>query len=643
MADKATANGGDTAGLPFFTGASSSNSIPITESSIAIDVAIGMGMADSTNQSATSDNGSGPPRGPVGSRALVAYAPSATSPHYVSYGKFVMTHSGLWVQIDDEESLICAPFEVLARGRNPQSQDWSSQLRWKDDDDRLHELFVFDADLHRNFPQVCARLAAGGLRIDAGPARSCLQAYLNGLNVPQRVTTVARTGWHVLPSGRVFVLPTEIIGSTDVDPVLFNGAADVQHGYDSRGTLLSWRSGVATRVHGHWVPMLAISAAFAGPLLELVDAEGGGLHFFGSSSIGKTSVCLNAPASVWGSPHFVRSWRSTANGLEALAALANDTLLPLDELGVGDATDVATGVYQLSSGTGKNRARSNGALQQPLLWRNIVLSTGELPIPAKLTESGAHPRAGQLVRILDIPADAGHGHGVFDSVGLDGPPAELARAISLAARTSYGMAGPAFVRQLIRRGDAGVRRTVMEHIRDFGRRHMPEGADGQVQRAADRLALIGAAGELAIEGGILPWRPGEAIEAAARGFDAWIGHRGGVHAGEVQQAVRQVRHFLEQYGESRFQQLDTRRGPSPVANRAGWRRGDGGTRSWWILPEVWRREVCDGLDPTATARTLAARGFLKPDRQGKFARAERTPEGSTRVYVITAAIFASDE
>jgi Domain of unknown function (DUF927) len=90
-----------------------------------------------------------------------------------------------------------------------------------------------------------------------------------------------------------------------------------------------------------------MSAAFAGPLLGIVDGEGGGLHFFGNSSIGKTTMCMKATASVWGAPNFVRSCRSTANGLEALAAAATDTLLPLDELGVADAHDIAAGVYQL--------------------------------------------------------------------------------------------------------------------------------------------------------------------------------------------------------------------------------------------------------------------------------------------------------
>ena len=78
--------------------------------------------------------------------------------------------------------------------------------------------------------------------------------------------------------------------------------------------------------------------AFAGPLLGLIGREGGGFNFYGQSSRGKTTLA-EASASVWGKggrPGFVRSWRSTANALEATAALHTDTLLVLDELSVVD-------------------------------------------------------------------------------------------------------------------------------------------------------------------------------------------------------------------------------------------------------------------------------------------------------------------
>jgi putative DNA primase/helicase len=581
--------------------------------------------------------------GPSIGTALTVYthqgASNAQGPAYRSFDNFVMDDGGLWNLVDGETIWVCSPFEILGRGRKPGGHDWSLALRWADDDGRLHELVLPDAGLQRNFARLCGQLASEGLRIAVGPPRELLQQYLNRVKLSERITIVSRTGWHEMEAGPVFALPTEIFDSVRTEPVIFDGALDSANIYTSRGSLEDWRKRVAAPLAGHMVPMLAMSAAFVGPLLALVNGEGGGLHFFGYSSIGKTTVCVQAPASVWGPPGLVRSWRSTANGLEGLAALATDTFLPLDELGVAEAKDVAASVYQLASNVGKARAKSNGALTATRSWRVSIVSTGELPMTAKLMESGRKTHAGQLVRMLDLPADAGCGFGVFDGPGPLGDPARLADVIKRAAGTVYGTAGPAFLRRLVGRGDADLLEMLVEHLDDFRRRIVPGGADGQVVRAANRLGLVAAAGELAIAWGILPWSSGEVDRAAAQGFQKWLELRGGHGAQEDHRAFAQVRQFLEEH-DSRFQRPGTTES-RPIKDLAGWAKGEGDAREWWVLPHVWQKEVCAGLDPTATARLLTQRGLLRPDeRGGKFARAERTPLGSKRVYVISAAILS---
>ena len=452
---------------------------------------------------------------------------------------------------------------------------------------------------------------------------------------------MSRTGWHLIGEHRVFVLPDAVIGQPEAETVVLTGATAAP--YSRKGTLQNWREGVGRLTAGHGRLVLAVSTAFAGPLVDLVGGEGGGVNLYGQSSRGKTTA-LKAAASVWGrgasDPGFVRSWRATANAQEATAAIVTDTLLCLDEIGVAEGRDAAAAVYQLASGVGKGRSARDGSIRAPMTWRVLTLSTGELPMAAKIAEDKQRKAyAGQAVRLLDVPADAGRGYGVFDNGGPDGEPARLAEALQKAALSAYGEAGPAFVRALMDLGPDEARALVVDLVDNFVAEQAPAEADGQIRRAAARLGMIAAAGELARTFNIVPWAEGEAEAAAARALADWIGSRGGTEPAEVREAIGQVRRFFEAHGESRFEPVDET-DARPVPNRAGWRRGHGDGRVWLVLPEMWKSEVCAGLDPVGTARILAERAMMKRDPNGRLQRSERTPGGATlRVYVVTSTVF----
>jgi putative DNA primase/helicase len=346
-------------------------------------------------------------------------------------GLSVEIAKGSGKNVRTEAVWLAAPFAILGRVRDPNSEGWARLLRWHDDDGRLHEHPVSDADLHSDPSLLCAKLASLGLKITTGPARAHLIRYLNNANVRVRVTIFHRTGWHDVNGKLDFVLPRPVV----VGDQTFIVAGATVSPYEAAGSLHDWQASVGKLVAGHNRPMFAVGTAFAPPLLKLVGGEGGGYNLRGSSSIGKTTV-LCAGASVWGRADehgIMRTWRGTANGLESTAALFSDTLLPLDELGVASAQEVSNIVYSLVSGIGKQRAQRDGSPRPPNTWRVTVLSTGELGIADKIREAGGRVRAGQEVRILDIDADAGKGFGVFDHGGPDGDPGKLASAIKEAA------------------------------------------------------------------------------------------------------------------------------------------------------------------------------------------------------------------
>jgi putative DNA primase/helicase len=579
-------------------------------------------------------------------RAAIAIAKPFEPPEgpaYISYGKYTMDADGLHAEMktgkgknaETNSVRVSAPFEIIGLGRNSDGRGWGRFLRWRDLDGRPHEKFVSDEVLQGDAAAICASLAAEGLQIVRGQQRE-LANYLSGAETTARVTTVHRTGWHVTNGENAFVLPGETIGHKAIGRVLLDGTA---HGpYETRGTLAEWRDGVGALTAGHAIPMLAISTAFAGPLLHLVGLEGGGLNLFGQSSRGKTT-CLQAAASVWGrgaTPGYVRPWRATANGLEGAAAQSTDTVMVLDEFSMVDARDAAQALYGLANGQGKQRAARDGSPREPKSWRVLFLSSGESPVDAKLSEApGRKARAGQLVRLLDIPANRGAGFGVFDDGGRDGNAADLAKLIKLAATSAYGTAGPEFVRGLIANGVTGD--DVSALISSFVEAELPPDADGQVERAAQRFGVLAAAGELAAEFGIVPWPRGAARAAAAWALARWIELRGGTEPAEARQAIETVRLFIEQHGDARFAPVDDADARS-VVNRAGYRKGAGAEREWWVLPEVWRSEICAGQDAKFVARTLANTGMLRTQSEGLQGNV-RVKNQTLRAYVVTAAIL----
>jgi putative DNA primase/helicase len=556
---------------------------------------------------------------------------------FVSWGGFSMTGKGLVIEKDDKPSvLVSGPFEVLGRARDPEGNGWGRFLRWFDQDGRQHTRHVPDSALYGEPAALCGSLADAGLRI-ARQQQSTLMDYLAGCDTPGRVTIVARTGWHEIGGRPVFVLPKESIGGETSETVALHGVGNTP--YETRGTLADWQAGVATLALGHVMPVLAISAAFAGPLLYLAGQEGGGIHFVGQSSKGKTTL-LQAAASVWGvggTPGYVRAWRATANGLEGAAASASDTCLVLDELGQVDARDAAAALYSLSNGSGKQRAGRGGELREGKSWRVLVLSSGEIPTESKLSEDRTKkPRAGQLVRLLDVEVDRGFGFGAFDNGGPDNDAGQLAQRFKREATAACGMAGPKFVRMLIDDDTTGS--DIRAFVDEFVSGCLRSRADGQVERAARRFGLIAAAGEFAIAFGIVPWPGGSATDAAAWALRQWIERRGGTAPAEDRQAIEQVRRLFEEGAESRFDDLgepDAR----PILIRLGWREGSGADRLWFIPPEVWKTVVCNGLSPAFVAQTLAQAGILERGNSGLQRPKRIRGAAPIKVYVINATIF----
>lgn len=577
---------------------------------------------------------------------LLANAMAAAKPVKNSAGihpkGFRMLPTGLYFDSEKDENAIwiSSYFEVLAETRKRDKTGWGLLLQWLDRDDHPHTLTIPQTMLVGDPANLQKLLLDNGLKLSALPkGRNLLNMYLSSVSPGAMAVCVDRTGWE----DKVYVTSSRVYGDTKGETVVFQSEARVPD-YTVRGTLSEWQDNIAKLAVGNSRLGLAISAAFAGPLLHLIGEENFGFHFAGGSSSGKTTA-LRCAGSVWGIE--TGSWRTTDNAAETMACAANDGLLLLDELSQADGHAADAMVYMLGNGQGKHRLRKDITSKPALSWRVVFLSSGEIGIATKINEADQTFRAGHSVRLIEISADAGKGYKLFDTLHDFRSGNDLANHLRHACETYRGTVLPPFLDAVTADVDATTR-WVRDRVEAWKAAYIPSGVNGQVSRVGARFALTAAAGAFATYRGLLPWPEGEAFQACAACFNDWLATRGTSGSAEDEAALQQVRAFIETYGLSRFIPIYSDSTPldggMPVLRRAGYRRRDEyGRWCYMVLATVWTNEVCKGLNPRAVAKALIAKGLMKGDANGRSSCPVCIPgEDKMRVYYLLPDILVSE-
>jgi putative DNA primase/helicase len=212
-----------------------------------------------------------------------------------------------------------------------------------------HKVAIPKTEIVTSSEDIFRRLAYHGLEFNISPrGKNKLKELLTRVQPRSYALCVPKIGFQ----DGVFVLPNETIGDTKGRAIVFQPAKPIEHYYRQSGSLKGWQDGVAKLARGNNRLMFAISAAFAPPLLELLNMEGGGIHFQGSSTAGKTTI-LRAAGTVWGGGGQygnIRTWRATDNALEAVAAAHNNAFLALDDLAEIDPKALSKAAYALANG-----------------------------------------------------------------------------------------------------------------------------------------------------------------------------------------------------------------------------------------------------------------------------------------------------
>jgi putative DNA primase/helicase len=591
------------------------------------------------------------------------------APHKLPYG-FSFSNRGLMYKDPESDSTplhVAGLFDIEAMTRDGDSGGWGTLLRWKDPDGKDHRYALAHEHLAGDGAEARRILMDQGFYIAPNKAaRAQFNAFLLQVKSPNRALKTDRVGWN----GTAFVLPDECFGGKPGETMLLQNPTSHEHLFRQAGTLDDWQE-IPRLAVGNSRLVLAISTAFAGPLLELCKEEGGGVHLKGSSSIGKTTA-LHAAGSVWGSngknTGFTQTWRATANGLEGVCVNHTDTLLPLDEMAQVTPKDAGEAVYMMTNGAGKSRSRTDGTVRKSTKFRVMLLSSGEISLADKIGEDGRGKRmtAGQQVRIVDVPADAGAGLGLFENLhGFESGKALSKHIVAAATTRFYGTAGRAFLTAIMPQLDE-IRRQSIDVTAAFCEHYLPKGADGQVARVAQRFALIAFAGEMAIRLGVIRvWEPGMGIDAAGKCFEAWLKERGHQGAAEAYGGIEAVRSFLQMHGMSRFvdawgeqeqaaeherwikitQEAGTRppapmRPPIPQRDVCGFRKRSGDGWEFYITDAGWA-EISTGFNPKTLANTLIEMKALVP--AGSRNKMEvRIPGYEKARYYLIASTFLQD-
>lgn len=538
---------------------------------------------------------------------------------------------------------ICSRLEVIARTRDQAGENHGRLLRFFDPDGLEHRWAMPMEKLARDGAEYRQELLSKGLLIDAGKsARQLLTIYIQTSRPETTVRCVENTGWN--KDRTAFVFQNQTVGHCGKEPLILQTSSSLTSTQCISGNLNDWKKYVAALCVGNSRLIFAVSAAFAPPLLLPLGIENGGIHFRGGSSSGKTT-CLRASASVWGGTDYVQQWRATANGLEGTAAAHNDCLLCVDEMGQMDPSEIGKIAYMLANGTGKTRADKLGDSRKRKQWRLLFLSSGEISLSDHMQEVKQRVRAGQEIRVLDIPAD-GQKYGCFQYLHNTESGKVFAERINEVCQSYYGTAGLEFVSCLLPVQEKVIRESRLL-MAELSRKYVPVTASGQVQRAFNRFALVAIAGELATNFGITGWPEGASIEAAMQCFNDWLRARGDMGPQEERAIISQVRHFFEQHGESRlspWQEHDQEKHGKTLM-RVGFRKLCEEGEEFFIFPESFKREICSGFDSELVAQVCLKHKFLMADPKGGATRSERLPGvgKSKRVYRFTSKVLSGDE
>ncbi len=545
---------------------------------------------------------------------------------------FILKNDGVYYE--DNPNRIVSPIKIEAHTQDDNDENHGLLLSWVSPrTKKFHKWCMPMHMLAGETQDLRARLLNNGLIVSSTKKERDLFAKLLTDVVPKYgFTSVDKAGWAKGMIGKCFILPQQTFPS-NADIVLsdkhFHNKASTQ------GTLDEWKRYIGDIAVKHSRLTFALGVAFASPLLDIINTEGGGFHFVSISSKGK-STALSVASSVYGSGSgggYMKQWRTTSNTLETIAESHNNCLLAMDEIGVA-SKDVGESVYMLSNELGKARSNSDMSSKHIFQWKLLFLSTGEVTLHDKLREAGKEITGGQEVRLINISASSVNG--ILDKLEPDEKAVDVINGFKENTCKYYGTPIVKFLNFITDETNdlEQIRETLNRNIDSFVEENKTADTSTQVLRVLKRFGVVFSAIDLARAIGIIDAESSQLKKHIETCFLDWLSDRGSQKDSEEDKLINQVKEFFQYHQNSRFQEIvkgsdsydKVKVKEEKINNQAGFKMKDeDGDYTFYVPAAIHSKEIIKGFNVRFANSILLKHGYLQILKNGKGYKKKYSP------------------
>ncbi len=412
-------------------------------------------------------------------------------------------------------------FKLVAVAEDEATGEFFSVIKYRDLDGRVRRVILPRADLddRKSLTKRLKNLGAHFSELEE-ENENALDKLMAADGNAERWKCAAKLGWY--DGHRAFVLPKRVLGTPRGEASIRPPRKCDEHlaGLRLRGTHKEWLRTVAAHAKYSSRMVLGIGAALGAPLLSIARLNSFGILVHGPGKSGKSTMLLAAGSVVgYGSEQDLPNFRTTDAAFGEIPLASNDSLLPLNELGLlkGSAAERRQRLRDLAYGFAEGRgttyskwAPSDNATSGTKR-HGIAFATGEEASDQIASSAGEIRMAGESIRWIDLAATRNGAPHIFDRIPKDVPEAERAQWVGERCQMirdgcwrNHGVTIRHFIKCVIRN-----RKTVAQDLHSLREKFADRVIDANdgpaVRHLAKCIGHIYAAAVIGVRYATLPW------------------------------------------------------------------------------------------------------------------------------------------